>query len=134
MLNQGARVERGRNEAFRGATRHHRAEAKSDTLNETLAAGCAMAGGMAASQGADSVPRLRTGCLSMPISALLEFHPLAPLPGRCPDTTSPNLRRNLDAVPPRPQLPGTRLLRWRECNLAVWFDQFAPRLDAGASQ
>lgn len=62
--------------------------------------------------------------MSHPIP-LLDLKALACLLGRSPETIRRDLRRNPDAVPPRLQLPGTRLLRWREADVARWLDQHA---------
>jgi predicted DNA-binding transcriptional regulator AlpA len=59
----------------------------------------------------------------MTTSPLLDLQALARLLGRSPETIRRDLRRNPDAVPPRLQLPGTRLLRWREADVARWLDQ-----------
>ena len=59
-------------------------------------------------------------------SPLLDLQSLARLLGRSPQTIRRDLRRNPDAVPPRMQLPGTRLLRWREVDVAVWLNGYAP--------
>lgn len=61
----------------------------------------------------------------MTTSPLLDLQALAQLLGRSPQTIRRDLRRNPDAVPPRLQLPGTRLLRWREADVARWLDQHA---------
>lgn len=58
-------------------------------------------------------------------SPLLDLHALAKLLGRSPHTIRRDLRRNPDAVPPRLQLPGTRLLRWREAEVSSWLDRHA---------
>lgn len=62
----------------------------------------------------------------MTASSLLDLQALARLLGRSPETIRRDLRRNPDAVPPRLQLPGTRLLRWREADVEHWLAQFAP--------
>ncbi|MGF6937110.1 putative DNA-binding transcriptional regulator AlpA [Paraburkholderia sp. UCT70] len=51
---------------------------------------------------------------------LLDLDELAALLGRSPATIKKDLRRNPMAVPPRLQIPGTRLLRWRECDVDAW--------------
>lgn len=56
---------------------------------------------------------------------LLDLQALAALLGRRPETIRRDLRRNPDAVPPPLRLPGTRLLRWRETDVADWLDQHA---------
>lgn len=58
-------------------------------------------------------------------SPLLDLQALAQLLGRSPHTIRRDLRRNPDAVPPRLQLPGTRLLRWREAEVSSWLDRHA---------
>ena len=65
---------------------------------------------------------------------LLDLQALARLLGRSPETIRRDLRRNPDAVPPRLQLPGTRLLRWREADVAAWLDQLGAAQRPGASQ
>lgn len=56
-------------------------------------------------------------------SPLLDLQALAQLLGRSPHTIRRDLRRNPAAVPPRLQLPGTRLLRWREAEVVAWLDR-----------
>jgi predicted DNA-binding transcriptional regulator AlpA len=51
---------------------------------------------------------------------LLDLYELATLLGRSPETIKKDLRRNPMAVPPRLHIPGTRLLRWRECDVEAW--------------
>jgi predicted DNA-binding transcriptional regulator AlpA len=51
---------------------------------------------------------------------LLTLSELASILGRNPETIRKDLRRNPDAVPPRLQLPGTRLLRWRAIDVESW--------------
>jgi predicted DNA-binding transcriptional regulator AlpA len=51
---------------------------------------------------------------------LLDLDELAALLGRSPETIKKDLRRNPLAVPPRLHIPGTRLLRWRECDVESW--------------
>lgn len=58
-------------------------------------------------------------------SPLLDLQALSRLLGRSPQTIWRDLRRNPDAAPPRLQLPGTRLLRWREADVVAWLDQHA---------
>jgi predicted DNA-binding transcriptional regulator AlpA len=55
---------------------------------------------------------------------LLTLEDLAEMLGRSAQTIKKDLRRNPDAVPPRLQLPGTRLLRWRATNVQAWLGQF----------
>ena len=52
--------------------------------------------------------------------ALLDLLELAALLGRSPETIKKDLKRNRLAVPPRLHIPGTRLLRWREIDVANW--------------
>ncbi|MGE0111655.1 helix-turn-helix transcriptional regulator [Aquabacterium sp.] len=54
------------------------------------------------------------------LKPLLTINDVAQLLGRSPSTLKRDLRRNPDAVPPRMMLPGTRLLRWREEDVAAW--------------
>ncbi|MDM0108679.1 helix-turn-helix domain-containing protein [Variovorax sp. J22R24] len=57
--------------------------------------------------------------------------------GRSAGTIKRDLRRNPDAVPPRLQLPGTKLLRWRQQDVQTWLDSFpvsANRCDVGAAK
>lgn len=61
----------------------------------------------------------------MPIPLLLTLEDLAAVLGRSPETIRRDLRRNPDAVPPRLQLPGTRLLRWRAVDVEAWLDLHA---------
>lgn len=51
---------------------------------------------------------------------LLDLDELASLLGRSRETIKKDLRRNPMAVPPRLHIPGTRLLRWRECDVDAW--------------
>ncbi|AXF10004.1 hypothetical protein CUJ91_18465 [Paraburkholderia graminis] len=51
---------------------------------------------------------------------LLELEDLAALLGRSPQTIRKDIRRNPMAVPPRLHIPGTRMLRWRECDVQAW--------------
>ena len=51
---------------------------------------------------------------------LLTLSELAAHLGRSAETIRKDLRRNPDAVPPRLQLPGTRLLRWRAVDVEAW--------------
>lgn len=54
------------------------------------------------------------------MNPLLDLKDVAHLLGRSTQTIKRDLRRNPDAVPPRLQLPGTRLLRWREQDVEAW--------------
>ena len=51
---------------------------------------------------------------------LLTLDELAAVLRRSPETIRKDLRRNPDAVPPRLNLPGTRLLRWRAVDVQKW--------------
>ncbi|MDE2252929.1 MAG: hypothetical protein KGL42_01470 [Betaproteobacteria bacterium] len=55
-----------------------------------------------------------------PVQKLLDLSELSEVLGRSPETLKKDLRRNPDAVPPRLQLPGTRLLRWRASDVDAW--------------
>ena len=73
----------------------------------------------------------------MSTPALLNLQALAHLLGRSPETIRRDLRRNPDAVPPRTLIPGTRLLRWREADVAAWLDGHAAdgfRAEKGGAQ
>lgn len=65
------------------------------------------------------------------MTPLLDLDELARLLGRSPHTIKRDLRRNPDAVPPRLQLPGTRLLRWRETDVDTWLAAHAAPKDDG---
>ena len=56
------------------------------------------------------------------MSPLLDLSALSRLLGRSPETVRRDLRRNPEAVPPRVQVPGTRLLRWREADVQAWLE------------
>jgi predicted DNA-binding transcriptional regulator AlpA len=51
---------------------------------------------------------------------LLDLSELAELLGRSAKTIRNDLQRKPEAVPPRLQLPGTRLLRWRIVDVTAW--------------
>ena len=51
---------------------------------------------------------------------LLTLDELAAILERSPETIRKDIRRNPDAVPPRLQLSGTRLLRWRASDVDAW--------------
>lgn len=51
---------------------------------------------------------------------LLDLNDLASLLGRSPETIKKDMLRNRLAVPPRLHIPGTRLLRWRQADVAAW--------------
>jgi predicted DNA-binding transcriptional regulator AlpA len=55
-----------------------------------------------------------------PVPRLLDLQELATVLGRSPETIKKDLKRNPGAVPPRLQLPHTRLLRWRAADVEVW--------------
>jgi len=59
----------------------------------------------------------------MPVPYMLTLEDLAAILGRSPETIRRDLRRNPDAVPPRLQLPGTRLLRWRAADVEAWLER-----------
>ena len=59
----------------------------------------------------------------MKLERLLDLDELARLLGRSPETVRRDMRRNPMAVPPRLHLPGTRLLRWRPCDVHAWLDE-----------
>jgi predicted DNA-binding transcriptional regulator AlpA len=51
---------------------------------------------------------------------LLDLDDLATLLGRSTETIKKDMKRNRLAVPPRLHIPGTRLLRWRKCDVDEW--------------
>jgi len=51
---------------------------------------------------------------------LLDLNGLAGMLGRSPETIKKDMLRNHLAVPPRLHIPGTRLLRWRQVDVAAW--------------
>jgi predicted DNA-binding transcriptional regulator AlpA len=51
---------------------------------------------------------------------LYDLQELADLLGRAPDTIKRDIRCNPLAVPPRVEIPGTRILRWREEDIRAW--------------
>ena len=55
---------------------------------------------------------------------LMDLAQLASLLGRSPETIKKDLKRNPLAVPPRLHIPGTRMLRWRECDVDAWLASF----------
>lgn len=65
--------------------------------------------------------------LDMQSLQLLTLDELAAILGRSPQTIRRDLRRNPDAVPPRVQLPGTRLLRWRAIDVDAWLASHAEK-------
>ena len=70
----------------------------------------------------------------MEVQKLLDLAELAELLGRSPETIKKDMRRNPDAVPPRLQLPGTRLLRWRPCDVQAWLDECAGKTQRSHSR
>ena len=67
-----------------------------------------------------------TRCMEdLVVIPLLELKDLANLLRRRPETIRRDMRRNPDAVPPRLQLPGTRLLRWRAEDVEAWIASHA---------
>lgn len=58
---------------------------------------------------------------------LLDIDELGALLGRSRETIKKDLRRNPLAVPPRLHIPGTRLLRWRECDVDAWLAEHVVR-------
>jgi predicted DNA-binding transcriptional regulator AlpA len=54
---------------------------------------------------------------------LLTLDDLAKVLNRSPQTIRKDIRRNPEAVPPRLVLPGTRLLRWRTCDVEEWLER-----------
>ena len=59
------------------------------------------------------------------MAPLIDIVELARVLKRRPQTIRRDMRRNPDAVPPQLVLPGTRLLRWRETDVAAWIDLHA---------
>ena len=69
------------------------------------------------------------------VPKLLDLSELSEVLGRSPETIKKDLKRNPDAVPPRLQLPGTRLLRWRAVDVNTWLGQYAqPTMTDGSLQ
>jgi predicted DNA-binding transcriptional regulator AlpA len=68
----------------------------------------------------------KTDSLGTTFMQLLDLDDLALQLGRSPETIKKDMRRNRLAVPPRLHIPGTRLLRWRQCDVDVWLESFAP--------
>lgn len=58
---------------------------------------------------------------------IFDLEELAALLGRSPETIEKDIRRNPLAVPPRLHIPGTRLLRWREADVAAWLAEHVIR-------
>ena len=63
--------------------------------------------------------------------ALLDLQDLAALLGRSPETIKKDLQRNRLAVPPRLNIPGTRLLRWRAADVESWLSANVETRDGG---
>ena len=63
----------------------------------------------------------------MDVPRFMDVEEVAALLGRSPETIKKDIRRNPLAVPPRLHLPGTRLLRWRPCDVETWLDECAER-------
>ena len=63
----------------------------------------------------------------MEVQRLLDVEDVAALLGRSPETIKKDIRRNPLPVPPRLHLPGTRLLRWRPCDVETWLDECVER-------
>lgn len=59
------------------------------------------------------------------LEPLLNISDVARLLGRSPQTLKRDLNRNPSAVPPRVELPGTRLLRWRAVDVEQWVARHA---------
>lgn len=55
---------------------------------------------------------------------ILDLQELSSLLGRSPETIKKDLRRNRLAVPPRLNIPGTRLLRWRRVDVDAWLASY----------
>ena len=60
----------------------------------------------------------------MEVQKLLDLAELAEVLGRSPETIKKDIKRNPAAVPPRLQLPHTRLLRWRAVDVDAWLGQY----------
>lgn len=61
------------------------------------------------------------------MTKLLDIHELADMMGRSAETIKKDMRRNPDAVPPRLDIPGTRLLRWRLIDVEKWLENHVTR-------
>lgn len=61
---------------------------------------------------------------------LLTVSDLSRILGRSPHTVRADVHRNPDALPPRLQLPGTRLLRWRPADVDRWLERL-PTTNSG---
>ena len=53
---------------------------------------------------------------------ILKLEDLALLLKRAPETIRKDLVRRPNAVPPPLRIPGTRLLRWRQCDVENWLE------------
>ena len=62
---------------------------------------------------------------------LFDLNELSTLLGRSPETIKKDLKRNRLAVPPRLQIPGTRLLRWRQADVNAWLASLVEPRDGG---
>lgn len=62
---------------------------------------------------------------------LLDLNELSALLGRSPETVKKDLRRNRLAVPPRIEIPGTRLLRWRLVDVQRWLASMVEQREQG---
>lgn len=58
------------------------------------------------------------------MNSLLDVTDLGRILGRSPETIKRDLRRNPAAVPPRLQLPGIKLLKWRQEDVEAWLASF----------
>ncbi len=64
---------------------------------------------------------------------LLGLNDLASMLGRSPETIKKDMLRNHLAVPPRLHIPGTRLLRWRQVDVAAWLASHVEQRDVDGS-
>ena len=64
---------------------------------------------------------------------LIDIKKLAAMLQRSPETIRKDILRNPCAVPPMLILPGTRLLRWREDDIATWLDGHATQVASANS-
>ena len=70
----------------------------------------------------------------MDVQRLMDVEAVAALLGRSPETIKKDIRRNPLAVPPRLHVPGTRLLRWRPCDVQTWLDECAGKTQRSHSR
>lgn len=70
----------------------------------------------------------------MDVQRLMDVEAVAALLGRSPETIKKDIRRNPLAVPPRLHVPGTRLLRWRPCDVQAWLDECAGKTQRSHSR